>query len=285
LRKIGGKRQCRSILSKCLNNGYCWAMADLLAREITVAAGGQSLFAAIEHAPAGSKFYLLAGQHSGGFCMDRSASLRGENGATILAPRGAAALRIEDDGISFHADNITFSSGINSDGGGLCVRGGGSVRLRDCVFEGNRARRKGGGIFVNSGMLTLERCVFNGNYAAIAGALMLDGTAIADLSRCQFRSNRASIGGSVVVHEGAQAVFKLCSWLGNGSPDGAEVLRVSGSASRAPTVSLQFCDIDAGDLLSGPQFGGAVVIANSKLPSGWRDGPFEDRGGNTYGKS
>lgn len=260
-------------------------MAVVVAREITLAAGGESLFAAIARAPAGSKFLLLAGEHGGGFCVDKSVSLRGENGAVIVAPRGAAALRIEDDGIALHADNIVFSRGVNSDGAGLCVRGRGSVRLRDCVFEGNRARRKGGGIFVSSGVLTVERCVFQGNFAAIAGALLLDGTVIADLSRCQFRNNRASFGGSVVISDGAQAVFKLCSWSGNGSPDGGDVLRVSGSASRSPIVSLQFCDIDGGDLLSGPQFGGAIVIANSKIPSTWRGGPFEDRGGNTYGKS
>lgn len=260
-------------------------MAKFSSAEISIAAGGGRLFAAIERAPADSKFFLLAGQHDGGFCLDRSVSFRGEPGTVILAPPGAAALRIEDDGVAFHADNLVFLGGVNSDGGGLCLRGRGSVRLRDCLFAANRARRKGGAIFASSGMITLERCVFSSNSAAIAGAVALDGTVVADLSRCQFRDNRASSGGSVVVSDAAQVAFKMCIWSGNGSPDGGDVLLVSGSASRAPVVSLQFCDIDAGDLLSGPQFGGAIGIGNSRIPSGWRGGPFEDRGGNSYDKN
>ena len=83
-------------------------------------------------------------------------------------------------------------------GGGICVSDDATVRMSDCVLEGNVARSGGGGINIGStSTLFVERCAFIGNQALAGGGggLRTDDDADAQIVNSTFSSNHAE-GGS-----------------------------------------------------------------------------------------
>jgi len=100
-------------------------------------------------------------------------------------------------------------------GGGVYSEGA-SPLIRDCVFEGNSARR-GGGFAAVGGSPVLRGCAFTDNTAFLEAAgggvyaLLCDSLTVSD---CTFEDNAAHLGGGAHV-QGGPASFTGCTFTGN----------------------------------------------------------------------
>ncbi len=110
-------------------------------------------------------------------------------------------------------------------GGGLSIKGDGSVSISDSVFEENDAPYGGAIDIGDSGILNMENCVLKNNNAAISGgALYINGSDSQIILRnCEFTGNYAENGdGGAVWVRGEKVVFAGCdihdnkAWLDGG---------------------------------------------------------------------
>lgn len=243
-----------------------------------IPAGGGALAAAVAAAPAKAKLCLAAGEHQGGFAVERSITLHGAaDGKTILVGDGRGpVLRVDEDGVLLQLTALTLQGGVADAGGGLAIRGRGVVQVQDCTFRDNQGGMGGGGgLYARAGRLTVERCTFSGNRGKQGGGVWLDQVVKAKFVRVTFDHNSAERGGGVRVTEGAEAEFSGCAWQGN-TPD---ALHVSGTRSRVPDVRVLVGEAD-GALENGPEIPGHIRVQGSKLPATWRAVAGVKDGGN-----
>lgn len=254
--------------------------------DVQVPAGGTGLADAIDKAAAGARLCLAAGEHTAGVAVARSVTLVGVEGAAKTIVKGTGrgpVLRVDDDSLSLRIEGLTLSGGVTDAGGALAIRGRGKVHVADCILRANKAGMVGGGgLYARAGMLTVERTAFEDNEGRQGGAVFLDQVVKAEFSRCAFNGNRADGGGAIRVAEGAQATVKTSTFTNNAAA-GGDAVQVSGTKSRAATVSLQHCEVSDGGLGNGPDIPGAIRLQNNKLPASWRGvAGVKDLGGNTY---
>ncbi len=250
--------------------------------EVQVEAGSDHLARALLEAAPGSHLCLQPGVHSAALTISKSLTLHGNAEGVILQGTSRdSVLRIDDDGVALRLENLILQGGSAQAGGGLAVYGRGKVQVVDCTFRDNVGGMVGGGaIYVRAGMFIAERCHFERNRGRQGGALMFDMAMHAELLRCTFTGNRAEIAGALRVSEAAEADVKACKFDDNRGDDGSTV-RLSGTRSRVPTVRLDHCEVDGGNLINGPEIQGHITAKGCKLPSTWK-GVAADGGGNTW---
>lgn len=169
-------------------------------------------------------------------------------------------------------------------GGGILLDGG-SIIVRHCTFQTNRAFA-GGAIYARYGSLQLEHCDFYDNVADIAGGAVrafqcdaisvsdsefyrngrdgkqLDGGAIGiyqtptvQLLRCRFDDNVGGAGGGINVTEGGDVTISDCQFDENTAPFGVGGALVQ--ATRLRTTNCIFRNNDGGFVCGG--MGGTTV--------------------------
>lgn len=254
--------------------------------DVQVPAGGDHFAAAVANARTGDRLCLAAGDHMGGVSIDKSLVVIGTAGAAatrIVGNSRAAALRVDEDGLSVRIEGVTLSQGHAEAGGGLAVYGRGKVQVADCVFSANHAGQYGGGgLYARAGLLQVERTRFEGNDARQGGGVFLDQALRAELTRVTFEANRATHAGHLRVTEGVELTVKNSQFGGFEASDGVAV-HVSGTRSRKPDVRLQFCEVASGALQNGADIPGAITLQNSKVPNTWKQvSGVVDAGGNTF---
>ena len=250
--------------------------------DVQVEAGGTFLQDAVAKATTGNRLCLAPGIHKGGFALDKSLTVAGVAGSIIEGSGRGSVLRIEDDGLAIRLEGLTIRGGNADAGGGLAIHGRGKVTIADCTFAANKAGMVGGGgLFARGGLLQLERCTFDGNDGRQGGAVLLAQALKAEFTRCTFTGNRGEQAGAIRATEGIELALKACSFVGSSGQDGA-VLRISGTKSRKPKISLDHCTIDAGTLINGPAIAGEISARNSTLPQSWKTAALDDRGHNTW---
>lgn len=241
--------------------------------DVQVPAGGSHLAAAVAAAQTGDRLCLAPGDHQGGVVIDKSITLLGTAGAAatrIVGHSRSAALRVDDDGLAVRLEGLTLTGGHAEAGGGLAIYGRGKVQIADCVFSANHAGQYGGGgLYARAGLLQVERTRFEANHARQGGGVFLDQALRAELSRVVFAGNQASHAGHLRVSEGVELLVKN-SQLGAMQADDGVAVAVSGTRSRQPRITLQFCEVAEGALRNGPEIPGAMVVQNSKLPASWK---------------
>jgi predicted outer membrane repeat protein len=254
--------------------------------DIQVAAGGTALADAIEHAPAGARLCLAAGEHVAGVALVRSITLVGQGAdKTVLkGPGRLPVLRIEDDGLAVRIQGVTLEGGESDAGGGLSIRGRGKVQVVECRFTGNRAGLVGGGgLYATAGLLTVERSRFDHNHGRQGGGLFLDAVVHAELTRCDFDANEADLGGGARISEGVQADFKAGTFHDNRAGGLPNALHVSGTHSRVPHVTLDHTHVLDGALVNGPDVPGSIRLKACRVPGSWRGIPgVVDTGGTIH---
>lgn len=97
-------------------------------------------------------------------------------------------------GCRFEGNWVTGPINAREDGGALRIVVA-RLRVEDCVFTGNQARR-GGSIYSFRSRLDLERCIWSDNEAA-AGAAIYSRESEIDLSRVTIARNRTAHGGAI----------------------------------------------------------------------------------------
>lgn len=249
--------------------------------DVRVAAGAH-LAAAIASAPAGARLCLAAGEHAGGVVIDKSVTLIGEAGAVLVGTGRGSNVRIDGDGLAVRIENIEVRGGTAEAGGGLALFGRSSVHIAGCTFRGGNAGMVGGGgLYARAGLLHVEETTFDSNSGKQGGAIMADQAAKAEFKRCTFANNRSPFGGAVRVSEAAAVQFKACKFTGNRGDDGSAV-RISGTKSRKPQVQFEFCTVDVGSLVNGPEIAGDVTAKGCTLPASWKSPALRDLGQNKF---
>jgi len=233
-----------------------------------VAPGAGTLAKAVASAPAGATLCLAAGEYVALVEIERSVTLIGVAGRTVLKGTGRGSiLGLHEDGLDVRLEGLTFTGGVARQGGALALGAQSRLNVTDCTFTGNRAGEYGGGaLFANRGELTVSGCRFEGNRGVQGGAVLLDGVVRARFEGCAFTGNQAEQGGAVRAREGAMATFRSVTFGGNASPVPGSALRVAGSSSRTPTVTLEGCTLGADTLGADEPYGGQVRVKDSTVP-------------------
>ena len=233
-----------------------------------VAPGAGTLAKALAEAPADATLCLAAGEYEAQVELARSVTLVGEPGRTILKGTGRGpVLSVPDDDLAVRVQGVTFSGAVARAGAAVSLGGSSRVTLADCAFVDNRAGAHGGGaLYARHGQLEVTNGRFEGNQGAQGGAVLLDGVARARFAGCTFEGNQGERGGAVRVLEGVQATFEGCTFRANRSPEAGSALRVAGSASRVPQVTLTGCTLEGDTLGADVPFGGTVRVSRSTVP-------------------
>lgn len=237
---------------------------------IPVAPGAGSLAKAIAAAPAGATLCLTAGEYEVLVEVERSITLIGVPGKTVLKGTGRGSiLAMQEDGASVRLEGLTFTGGVAREGGALALGANSRLVVAGCAFSGNRAGQYGGGaLFASRGEIEVTGCAFEGNQGVQGGAVLLDGVVRARFEGCSFTGNHAEQGGAVRVREGAEATFANVNFAGNRSPEAGSALRTAGSTSRQPKVALEGCTLAADTLALDEPLGGEVRVKDCAVPKG-----------------
>ncbi|MDF1839548.1 MAG: right-handed parallel beta-helix repeat-containing protein [Planctomycetota bacterium] len=111
------------------------------------------------------------------------------------------------DGLVIEAGNAIDFPGANGRGGGLVSDQVDALRLKDCVFQRNRAST-GGGAYLSATSVEVIDCEFLGNHSVRGGGVYLDSATSALLTRNRFMGNLAiSDGGAgLYIYQGDEVV-------------------------------------------------------------------------------
>lgn len=160
--------------------------------------------------------------------------------------------------------SCTFLRNRGTDGGALYVVNG---DVGNCLFEGNRGSRSGGGAFVeNNGNVDIHHCAFRADSADMYGGGLyssgnngprdcsftgnrasLDGGGLflvkaATTERCTFLNNvaiRAGGGYAKTATSNQEAIVRSCTFYGNASPTGGGVAGTNRGAPRLERCVIQ----------------------------------------------
>ncbi len=202
-----------------------------------------------------------------------SVSLVGEAGAgeTVLEPAQEGTLIKVYGGSGVTVKGLTLKGGRGEGGGAIEVFNDATLRVEDCVFEGNQADQfRGGGVYA-FGETTVElcRCLFVNNRCERGGALAAGESAKLLVDRCLFCDNDATLGGALWVSDTAEATLRSSTFVSNRAahPTGGEALFVTGERDIGPQVVMTNTLI-AGKraVVNNPERPGKVSLAHCLLP-------------------
>ena len=191
----------------------------------------------------------IDGTSAGGSCF------KFENGfASQFKPVGNRPLS----SFGTEVENLTIQNGDSPDNGGACVVNTYGVSFSNVAFKFNKAKNKGGAIFIeDNAELTLKDCVFENNSALGDGGAISVGTfSYFNLNVSSFILNTsASNGGAIYMGVNSQA-YTTCDsliFIKNEAMEGGAVY-----LDTSAQFSLNVAVFDGNRALAG--FGGAINI-------------------------
>ena len=166
-----------------------------------------------------------------------------------------------DQGVVIDGFTVSRALGPTSNAGGMRVRGGSSVVVRNCNFIDNVARR-GGGIAVENGTVTISDCTFSNNSATdTGGALGLYNNAIVTLERNHFVGNSSTNTGGAIYGDGFdQLNVARCRFDQNTAQDNGGAIRLQGGGANFTISDSIFWQNDS-------QQGGGALSTNQFFPT------------------
>lgn len=206
--------------------------------------------------------------------------LRGA-GADVVTIRGDREERVFDIGggvapvgAQVAIVGATIRNGAGTNGGGVRVRAGWSLRLAACALS-NNAAEVGGGIDAAGG-LEIDGCAFHANSATDAagvggGALRYTGTSVALIRNTTFNANESPTSASVALFNGPATLNNVTATENmadadfNGTGDGAIVANASVSVSN----SIIARNVDLSVAISGPNNPDCVSTPGLLLSGGY----------------
>ena len=167
--------------------------------------------------------------------------------ATNSSDGGAIRVGYSDRVFNIKLENCVFSgnTATGKSGGVICVTGANSsVSFKDCAFNSNVGGSCGGVLHaVTSAVVSFDNCTFTGNSAVAGGVLDIQGTTGVTCNDCIFTTNSATKYGGSGTHKDVGA--------------GAIIIRTSGDA-----ITLNRCTFDRN---SATGFGGAIASINTNI--------------------
>ncbi len=205
-------------------------------------AEGDDLQAAVDEAPEGAILVLADGDFDGGVAIRKNLEIRGNGETRIVGTRGSV-LRVIGEGVVLTLQGLALTDGKSELGAAVHLVDGASLVARNCSFQGNVAKHKGGAIYLADGRCELSSCELVDNRAGSGGAIHAAGLATLVIDGGRITGNDASTGAGLHVGDGAEAIVTGVVFEGQGG-DGLDV-SVAGSTSRAPMVAVRSCTIGA----------------------------------------
>jgi hypothetical protein len=246
---------------------------------------------ALRNARPNETIRLPAGRYTGAFLIEKPVTLLAVGQVVLDALHAGTVLRVECPEGTVRVSGCMIVGGNAPDaGGGVCLVAG-NLELTDCTLRFNKAPLYGGGgLAVLDGKALAQRCRFEANTGRQGGAILVDGVGELRLEDCAVLQNAAVEGGGLRVKEGAKAELFACTLadnkvVGEGSQGGA--IHLSGTTTRAPTVSLSHCIVSErakgpACIANGPKLPGTLSFTRTLLPEWCRDlgspGPFGPAG-------
>lgn len=231
----------------------CSLGGSCLAANIFVPADQPSLAAAVAAAVSGDEIILANGVYTG--ASNRNIVFGGKNlvirsatfdpsaciidleslgrGFTLQNGESSALSRIE--GLTIRNGVVPGGAAPNDRGAGVrCVNG--SVTIRNCVFENNRANNAnvggGGATFFFGSNSVVDRCTFNGNVAGQYGGASEVFSATVAFTNCVFFNNTARVGGGIEFGSGTGTVTN-CVFIQNMAGGSAAIFANNGGGAIA----------------------------------------------------
>lgn len=152
-----------------------------------------------------------------------------ENGVSEVAGQGGAvnifAYRITFNRCQFLNNSNMIDNSNRQPGAIRNETSSSQMWLNDCVFRGNKTKRKGGAIAVDAPSLYINRCIFEDNHAGECGAVLAvkstkdnvvlrDNNPIIDIRNSTFVGNKCdqnqtSAGGLIIIHEDGKSIMPM----------------------------------------------------------------------------
>jgi len=204
--------------------------------------------------------YLSPGGYSGG--IDLSIANAGlkivGTGADSTAISGGGSTRCASVSGDCEFEGVRFHSGAGTDGGAISCSDA-HLTLRDCVFVGNSAPKRGGAIRTGGyAQLDLYDCSVFSNTAWKGGAICAYDTSRINATRCTFSNNCSSLAsGCIRVRDSAICDLTEC------------VLTDNQTESRKPGGALHFVHTSSGRvarcsiLANTASVGGGIALEDS----------------------
>ena len=122
---------------------------------------------------------------------------------------------------------------VNNQGSAICAQEGASVKVSDCLFEGNSTTGSGAALRAFAAGISVSNTVFRNNTAAGSGGVVYGYDGGAGFVGCLFESNSATKGGVissnlVLVTLGSTTLAQNCTFYGNSAADSGAVAFLSG---------------------------------------------------------
>lgn len=234
-------------------------------------AAGDDLGAAIADAPAGAAIELADGAHEANLNLTKSVTMRGSGPDRVTLSGGGtdSVLAVHADDIEVQIEGVTLTGGSATQGGGLMLTAMSKVSLTGCVLRDNTGRQgPGGAIYADMGTVVLERCRIEDNAATDAAAALIDQIATLVMSDSSV-TEKGRVGQTALwIRDGAEARLTRVTVVATG---GASALRVAGTSSRVPEVSVHDSDLSGAPALELPEpFPGQVEVSNTELRAATR---------------
>ncbi|MFH1680199.1 MAG: hypothetical protein ABIH26_06075 [Candidatus Eisenbacteria bacterium] len=213
-------------------------------------------------------YYEHSIQAKPGLCL---LSETGEPDCAILdAECAGRAISGTVSGAPTQIKGITIRNGIASGTTGLDASGGGiawehsPLILERCFLIGNAAVDKGGGLYVSSAdSVRLNQCVFEGNRAGSGGGLALSNVLSCKMEESLLEANWAEAGGGMLVYSAAGTYLLITGSLFNNNTASAVggIMLIGFSMIpdiNAHVVSTTFCGNEASS-------GGGIRVFRSSI--------------------
>jgi hypothetical protein len=202
------------------------------------------LASAIAETPPGGVVNVPAGTYATSLLIDKPVSLIAHGVVVLDGQRRGSVLRVRTTGIVKLAGFSIVGGRTNTLGGGVLLDGG-ELELLQCTLRFNEAPVYGGGaLALRAGTARVSQCRFEGNTGRQGGGVLVDEEAKLVMRDCLIAQNAGFDGGGLRVKEAASAELLGCTIADNAvlgeTPTGGAV-SLSGSTSRAPSVTLSHC--------------------------------------------
>ena len=175
-----------------------------------------------------------------------------DHGGAFKTDGGSAKLFL--DGVHvFH--NKTRDAFLNTNGGAIYADGG-RIRIRNCVFRGNKSEDYGGAVFSDEGnsYIVIEDSQFIGNEAKDDGGAVYIDRGNLRVKNTSFDGNKAGDdGGGIYINDEDGAVIRECTFVNNSANDAAGGLYINDD-----DVFLVECDFH--NNYAGGYGGGGIYV-------------------------
>lgn len=172
----------------------------------------------------------------GGICMHGTSKIyMYKGGITSNGVTGAngvgGGINMADAGSFFYLyDGAVTSNTVTTDGGGIRIGGGGSVRMVGGSVASNTSGNRGGGLFVDGGQILLEGSSINQNNAVDgAGAYVNSGSVTIQGRGTYINGNNASRNGGGIYAGGGTVTFSDGDITSNSALNGGGIYLISGA--------------------------------------------------------